>query len=86
MKFYKENKNNNYYLYKLEKNKLTAIYCLNLYNINFFKNGEYHNTKNAAYNGHDGYNQFYLNGKIYGYHNDFTKESWRKFVKMQVFL
>jgi hypothetical protein len=28
----------------------------------------------------------HLNDIRYGYHTDFTKESWRRFVKLQVFL
>jgi hypothetical protein len=54
-----------------------------------------HNTKNAAYINADGINFFYLNDNIYGKSNSVKKsdknynaikQSWRKFVKMQVFL
>jgi len=69
-------------------NKKDAIYYTFVYNhhIVFYKNGMLHNAKNAAYNNNSGYKAFYLNGKYYGDLNDFTKKSWRRFVKMQAFL
>jgi hypothetical protein len=70
---------------KILDNKLTAIYS-SFNSVEFYKNGSYHNTKNNAYIKFDRYKEFYLNGKFYGNQNDFTKQSWRKFVKMQVFL
>ena len=80
MKFYK---NKNYYNF-IVNNNLAAIYS-NTHNniIMFFKKGEAHNTKNAAYIS-DGYKSFYLNGEYYS--NKFTKESWRRFCKLQAFL
>jgi hypothetical protein len=82
MKFYNDNKG--YFGWnKIAINKLTAIYCNN--SIYFFKNGEKHNAKNAAYIRHSGYNSFYLNGKLYGFKYNFTKNSWRRFVKMEIF-
>jgi len=67
----------------------------------FFKNGILHNTKNAA-SFHDRINVAYLNGVLYGLilsdlsytkfsnilykRKFFTKKSWRRFVKTQVFL
>ena len=84
MKFYKDKVNNNSYLRKIRFRKLTSIYIDNI-GIDFFKNGKRHNSKNAAFT--DGiYKQFFLNGNFYGYESHFTKESWRKFIKMQVFL
>jgi hypothetical protein len=82
MKFYK---NKDYY-YFIVNNNLAAIYS-NTHNniIMFFKKGEAHNTKNAAYIDNI-IKAFYLNGNFYGNNTDFTKQSWRKFVKMQVFL
>jgi hypothetical protein len=80
MKFYKS-KN----LYKIRKLSLTAIYD-NFYYVQFFKNGKNDNAKNAAYIDDSGYKEFYLNGKLYGDEDDFTKESWRRFVKLQAFL
>ena len=84
MKFYRDKHNSSYYWYKIINNKLDVIY----YDIGswFFKNGELYNTKNASYKGNDGYKEFNLNGIIYGYEYDFTKESWRRFVKLQAFL
>ena len=69
----------------IKNNKLTAIYMDN-FGGDFFKDGLRHNSKNAAYIRYDGYKQFYLNNKCYGDEDDFTKQSWRRFVKMQVFL
>jgi hypothetical protein len=95
MKFYKEQKKNimgkKYYWNKIKFNKLTAILDsknpINYINcVFFFKNGNYHNPKNATYIRHDGYKQFFLNNKCYGFEYHFNKESWRRFVKIQVFL
>jgi hypothetical protein len=83
MKFYKYTNNINY-LNKIYNNKLTAIYK-EYDSITFFKNVKEHNSKNASFIAKSGFKQFCLNGKSYGDDNDFTKESWRKFVKMQVF-
>jgi hypothetical protein len=83
MKFYIDKGSWNYWS-KINDNKLDAIY----YDIGswFFKNGELYNTKNAAYKGNSGFKEFNLNGKVYGTEKDFTKESWRRFVKLQAFL
>ena len=69
-------------------NKKDAIYYTFVYNhhIVFYKNGMLHNAKNAAYINDLGYKQFVLNDECYGNNNDFTKKSWRRFVKMQAFL
>ena len=83
MKFYID-KLNCYYWDKILNNKLNAIYYN--YSIRFFLNGYYHNSKNASYISNNGYKAFYLNGKYYGKLNKFTKQSWRKFVKLKVFL
>ncbi len=83
MKFYND-KINSYYWSIIFDNKLSTIHC-DYYGIRFYKNAMDHNTKNAAYIRHDGYKQFWLNGKYYGNEDDFTKKSWRKFVKLQVF-
>ena len=87
MKFYKEKYYTNY-SNLIFKNKLNAIYC-SYYTI-FFKNGKYHNTKNAAYT-HNEHKDYYLNNKCYGGQyavtkQSFTKQSWRRFVKLQVFI
>ncbi len=44
-----------------------------------------HNVKNMAYSYRNRYKEFYLNGILYGNNINFTKKSWHKFVKMQVF-
>ena len=82
MKFYKENKYAcNYFYKKIKSNNITAVY--QDYITLFYKNGKRHNAKNAADIINDS-KIFYLNGKNYG--DNFTKESWRRFVKLQVFL
>ncbi len=85
MKFYRDKKNT-YYWHKIYSNNLTAIYSRDF--IMFFKNGIKHNTKNAVYISDYKYiyKEFYLNDKCYGYNDDFTKKSWRKFVKLKAFL
>jgi hypothetical protein len=83
MKFYID-KLNHYYWDKIRENKLTAIYFSSMV-VWFLKNGEEHNTKNAAADDKS-CKEFYLNGEFYGYENDFTKQSWRRFVKLKAFL
>jgi len=85
MKFYRYNDTDYSFFYKIQNNKLNAIYYSSTYESHFYKNGEIHNAKNAAVIV-DSYASFYLNGKKYGYQTKFTKKSWRRFVKMQVFL
>ncbi len=46
MKFYND-KNSDFYRIKILRNYLTSICCNNV-QTSFFKNGENHNTKNAA--------------------------------------
>ena len=88
MKFYTD-KFNKGYSNKIICNKLTAIYYYKTRYINFYKNGVLHNIKNASYigyTGHIGYKEFRLNGKYCGCEYDFTKKSWRRFVKLQAFI
>ncbi len=82
MNFYRD-RFNSYYWGKVYYKKITAIYQSALGVILFFKNGLRHN--NIAYN-YNGYKEFYLNGIRYGNESDFTKESWRRFCKLKVFL
>jgi hypothetical protein len=74
------------YLNKIINNKLTAIFSNKSSYVEFFKNGVLHNTKNAAIIYNSKYKDFISNNKRYGCENDFTKHSWRKFIKLQVFL
>ena len=84
MKFYKDARFY-YYIDKIVLKKLNCIYTSHVSQIIFYKNGLRHNDKNIAYN-YNGYKEFYLNGKYYGNNVNFTKKSWRKFVKLQAFL
>ncbi len=86
MKFYTENKNYINYRDKILINKLTAIYYNKNSYIQFFKNGKYHNSKNADFINNKGLKDFSLNGEYYGKNEDFTKESWRRFCKLKIFL
>jgi hypothetical protein len=85
MKFYKF-VNEAYYLDRIKDYNLTAIYRSSSSSIQFYKNGLLHNYKNAAYAFIGKYKQFYLNGICYGNLNKFTKQSWRRFVKLKAFL
>ncbi len=85
MKFYRD-KINNYYLNKIYVNNLSAIYFDNEdEEILFYSNGYLHNVKNAAYVTKS-WKSFYLNGDFCDTSWHFNKESWRRFVKLQVFL
>jgi hypothetical protein len=86
MKFYKYINYNKYINANyVETKKITCIY-INDYVVVFFKNGLYHSNKNAAHINNHGHKEFYLNNQFYGDQNNFTKESWRRFVKLQAFL
>ena len=96
MKFYKYK-----YYSEIYKLKITAICCnysygishknndynsCNYYSIRFYKNGILNNFKNATFIVNNSYKEFRLNNKYYGDQDTFTKQSWRKFVKLQAFL
>ena len=93
MKFYKDI-NGFIFWNKIINNNLTAVYSYDF--VQFFKNGKYHNSKNADYIHNVDYLMFCLNCRKYGFnykstYNDgypgsFTKKSWRIFVKLQAFL
>jgi hypothetical protein len=85
MKFYRDKKLFAYWS-KIINNRLSAIHINQNKSVRFLKNGSYHNLKNASFIRYDKYNAFCLNGKAYGYNTDFTKESWRRFVKLRAFL
>ncbi len=77
------NKNKSY-ISLIKINKLTAIHA-DGFIVVFFKSGLKHNIRNAA-SAFCRYKEFYLNDKHYGFETKFTKKSWRKFVKLKVFL
>jgi len=85
VKFYKYFKRSKH-LNKIFSNKLDAIFQNLTRNVYFYKNGFRHNSRNAAYINYNGYKEFILNNKSYHNKYVFTKQSWRKFVKIQVFL
>ena len=85
MKFYVEDKYNYVYWNKISDNKLTVIYY-NGFAVRFYKNGCWYNSKNAAVIHNNGIKFFYLNDSFYGKEYDFTKKSWRRFIKLKTFL
>ena len=86
MKFYKDK--NFWYWNKIKDNKLTAIHidCCGCNCVRFLKNGFLCNYKNAACIQDSNYKSFFLNNNLYGNESEFTKSSWRKFVKLQAFI
>jgi hypothetical protein len=72
-------------MYLIFDSKLTAIYC-DIASTFFYTNGYENNIKNASYISKNDYKEFSLNGKCYGNKYNFTKQSWRRFVKLQAFL
>ncbi len=83
MKFYKDKINGHYsYWHRIYNRKLTAIHSDE--SVRFIKNGRYSNSKNAAFIKYNGVKDFCLDGK--SYKEDFTKESWRRFLKLRAFL
>ena len=83
MKFYRHNPKYNYFKILVDNN-LTGVYSS--FSVQFFKNGKFHNSKNADYINSNNNKIFSLNGKRYGDHKDFTKQSWRRFIKLKAFL
>ena len=51
----------------------------------WYKNGLRHRKDGPAIEYANGLRCWYLNDKCYGYDNDFTNESWYKFVKTLIF-
>ena len=49
----------------------------------WYKNGKLHRKDGPAIELADGEKHWYLNNKLYGKNNDFTNESWQKFIKTQ---
>jgi hypothetical protein len=83
MKFYRDKEDLNS-IYIIEIFKLTCVYSSYNY-VEFLKNGKGHNIKNADFIRYDGYKQFCLNDKYFGNQYNFTKKSWRRFVKLKIF-
>jgi hypothetical protein len=87
MKFYKDKSFASIYNSIIIDNMLDAVWSsYGIVFIVFFKNGKAHNSKSAAYIRNTIYKEFYLNGMSYGNSSNFTKESWRRFTKLQAFL
>ena len=78
-------KEKNFYLTIIKMKNLTAIYC-DSFAVDFFENGLRHNCKEAAQIRRDRYKEYYFNEIYYGNSKSFTKKSWRRFVKLRVFL
>ena len=51
----------------------------------YYLNGTFHREDGPAVECHEGSKQWRLNGKSYGYNNEFTNESWVKFIKTLIF-
>ena len=51
----------------------------------WYKNGELHREEGPASEWNTGEKDWYLDGKCYGYDNEFTNESWLKFIKTLIF-
>lgn len=81
MKFYKSNKQSNY-IRDIFSNNITAIFQGITGFVYFYKQGVPHNSKNAA----TYYNKavyYSYNGENFG--QNFTKKTWRSFVKTLIF-
>jgi hypothetical protein len=85
MKFYIDKNKSDLCWNKILDDKLTCILFDHYKVVTFYKNGIEHNSKNAALVSCSIRKIFYLNGKYFGIDYDFTKKTWRKFVKLQIF-
>ncbi len=84
MKFYKYKYDFDYWN-KIINKKLTCVYSNYSY-VRFYKNGKKHNIKNCAlFDFNNKYKQFFLNGINFSNEKRFTKQSWRRFAKLQIF-
>ena len=54
-------------------------------NKHYYVNNNLHREEGPACEYANGNKRWYLNHKCYGYNNDFTDESWKKFVKTIIF-
>ena len=52
----------------------------------WYVNGEFHREDGPAIEHPNGYKAWCLNGNYYGYDDDYTNESWIKFIKTIMFL
>ena len=52
--------------------------------IAYYLNGKLHRTDGPAIEEKFGNKEWYLNGKRYGYDDDFTNKSWIRFVKLEL--
>jgi len=52
--------------------------------IAYYLNGKYHREDGPAIEYRNGYNAWYLNGICYGCYDDFTNESWIRFVRIEL--
>jgi hypothetical protein len=71
---------------KIFYGKKTCVYQIKFEAIAFYKNGILNNTKNAAIIYRNNLKSFYIDGVLFSANNKFTKQSWRKFVKLKAFL
>jgi hypothetical protein len=83
MRFYKDKELYRFWYY-IQENKLTAIFQNLNQEIVFLKKSKCHNNKNAAYI-RKYEKHFYLNGNFHGYDSFFSKDSWRRNIKLKVF-
>ena len=51
----------------------------------WYKNGKLHREEGPAFESYCNTASWFYNGKCYGYNNDFTNESWLKFIKTLIF-
>ena len=51
----------------------------------YYLNDQLHRENGPAIECPSGNKLWYLNGKCYGFKNDFTNKSWKKFVKTLIF-
>ena len=69
---------------KLHRENGPAVDCADGYKA-WYLNGNLHRDEGPAIEYSSGYNIWYLNDKCYGYNEDFTNESWKKFIKTLIF-
>ena len=83
MSYIEENKDATYYFIgdKLHRENGPAIEFANGDKV-WYKNGKRHREDGPAIEYNAYHKRWYLNDKCYGLNNDFTNESWERFVKL----
>ena len=86
MKYTKDNPKlvENFYNYFEQKETFTGVVKDKYNNIYYYLNGKWHREDGPSIEWDDGDFSWYLNGILYGSNDDYTNESWMRFIELQL--